>query len=178
MQLFLCISFSFLLKLVQTQALPSIGSDSISAPTNLTAASIQQKTYCNRPSVLPWYHADQFAVVDCIAAIRRFPYSTRTGLFHLLPPDDAFLLPEIQGGVQCEVVIDLYGRESAVGGSWKEVREAATMLALACPVHGNVGQTRGGTTRTGSRDGILVAIRKRGREAEAEAGVGGGSGAG
>ena len=59
------------------------------------------------------------------------------------------LVDDVRGGVTVE-------------SSWLALRTTAAELVWACALKMEMGQTRGGGTTAGARDGIRVSVQKRG----------------
>lgn len=131
----------------------------LTEPTAFSNASLPNYfVSCNRPTR---FGDRRISVPSCLSAIARFLSSRRVGIFHNLPPDDDYLLPEMHEGTDCTVTVDMFGRRTQERESWSGVKNAARAVVLECPVENQAGFTWGGTVRVGATEGILITVAKK-----------------
>ena len=125
--------------------------------TNLT--DISDAHCASAPAYLPFR---RISIANCISAIRQFPNDSVPGVFHTLPPDDEYLLPQSHPTSDCQVTVDLLQEGHSVRSNWREIRAAALELLYICRVENDPSKTKGGNARTAAGDAIKITIKKKG----------------
>lgn len=101
---------------------------------------------------------------DCSRAIALLPSATAPGTFHNHGRADPFSLPVSRTHGRCLVSVVLNAGSSTVGGSWAEIRERAGTLNRVCFRDVTLPLFKGGWTRYGRRERIVIALEYPRRE--------------
>ena len=140
-------------------------------PTNNSTSTISNTTFPFTSQIFP---ASNTAVTctpfrpalfrpiyrDCSAAIRLLPDSLEPGVFHTDGLADEFKLPVNKISRTCEIgvrLVDAY--KGGVTGTWREIRDAAAVVAETC-YNGRGIESTGGEILLGTR--ILISLFRAG----------------
>lgn len=121
----------------------------------LSSSSVSSSYSCN----LIRLRANAILIKRCFKALHQLPSIHSVGQFHNGGGFDAWRLPKRICYKDCGVDITIAG-DANVEGSWVGMKGAINDLIFACSNPGSIPTTRPGTSTTGERDRIVLAVQK------------------